>query len=154
VPGRLGSDFTSKTFPVGRIGMYVSSKSQKDLSPLIADWLIERSADTKNTKKQASEPQASELKSATAKKTPPKNRKRFKIRYPPCILSIEAGGYFLDWKKPAAAFGFRLLMLQCSSNSRGRNAFDGFGPKKADCTGLQYVPVFFSHIKPGVEYAR
>jgi polyhydroxyalkanoate synthase len=36
-------DVTTKSFPVGHIGMYVSSKSQKTLSPLIADWLFERS---------------------------------------------------------------------------------------------------------------
>lgn len=37
------SDFTDKCFPVGHIGVYVSSKTQKDLAPLIADWLILRS---------------------------------------------------------------------------------------------------------------
>jgi len=35
---------------VGHIGMYVSSKSQKDLSPLIANWLLERTAETKTKK--------------------------------------------------------------------------------------------------------
>ncbi|MEW6333287.1 MAG: class III poly(R)-hydroxyalkanoic acid synthase subunit PhaC [Thermodesulfobacteriota bacterium] len=37
-------DVTTRSFPVGHIGMYVSSKSQKDLSPLIAEWLIEKTA--------------------------------------------------------------------------------------------------------------
>jgi polyhydroxyalkanoate synthase len=36
-------DVTTQSFPVGHIGMYVSSKSQKELAPMIADWLIKRS---------------------------------------------------------------------------------------------------------------
>jgi polyhydroxyalkanoate synthase len=32
-------DYTVRSFPVGHIGMYVSGKVQKDLPPLIADWL-------------------------------------------------------------------------------------------------------------------
>jgi len=36
-------DFTDKCFPVGHIGVYVSSKTQRDLAPLIADWLVLRS---------------------------------------------------------------------------------------------------------------
>ncbi len=36
-------DVTTQGFAVGHIGMYVSSKSQKELAPLIADWLIKRS---------------------------------------------------------------------------------------------------------------
>lgn len=35
-------DFTNKSFPVGHIGVYVSSKTQKDLAPLIANWLLDR----------------------------------------------------------------------------------------------------------------
>jgi len=35
-------DVTTRSFPVGHIGMYVSSKSQKTLSPMIADWLSGR----------------------------------------------------------------------------------------------------------------
>lgn len=35
-------DFTNKSFPVGHIGVYVSSRTQKDLAPLIANWLIDR----------------------------------------------------------------------------------------------------------------
>jgi polyhydroxyalkanoate synthase len=36
-------DVTTKSFPVGHIGMYVSSKSQKELGPTIAQWVIKRS---------------------------------------------------------------------------------------------------------------
>jgi polyhydroxyalkanoate synthase len=35
-------DYTVRSFPVGHIGMYVSGKAQKDLPPLIADWLKAR----------------------------------------------------------------------------------------------------------------
>jgi polyhydroxyalkanoate synthase len=35
-------DVTTESFPVGHIGMYVSSKSQKALAPMIAGWLLER----------------------------------------------------------------------------------------------------------------
>jgi len=37
------TDYTEKSFPVGHIGMYVSSRSQRELSPIIANWLQERS---------------------------------------------------------------------------------------------------------------
>ncbi len=36
-------DITTKAFPLGHIGMYVSSRSQKDLAPTVSQWLIERS---------------------------------------------------------------------------------------------------------------
>lgn len=36
-------DATTTAFPVGHIGIYVSSKTQKNLPPLVADWLWERS---------------------------------------------------------------------------------------------------------------
>ena len=40
----VGSDdYTIESFPVGHIGMYVSGKVQRNLPPLIADWLKERS---------------------------------------------------------------------------------------------------------------
>ncbi len=32
-------DYTEVAFPVGHIGMYVSGKAQKDLAPLINDWI-------------------------------------------------------------------------------------------------------------------
>jgi polyhydroxyalkanoate synthase len=35
-------DYAVRSFPVGHIGMYVSGKVQKDLPPLIAEWLKER----------------------------------------------------------------------------------------------------------------
>ena len=35
-------DYTVRSFPVGHIGMYVSGKVQRDLPPLIADWLVQR----------------------------------------------------------------------------------------------------------------
>ncbi|OUL36120.1 class III poly(R)-hydroxyalkanoic acid synthase subunit PhaC [Nostoc sp. T09] len=35
-------DYTVRSFPVGHIGMYVSSKVQKDLPPTIVDWLKAR----------------------------------------------------------------------------------------------------------------
>lgn len=39
----IGSkDYTVQSFTVGHIGIYVSGKVQKDLSPLIADWLKAR----------------------------------------------------------------------------------------------------------------
>jgi polyhydroxyalkanoate synthase len=36
-------DVTTKSFAVGHIGIYVSSKSQKELAPCIANWINERS---------------------------------------------------------------------------------------------------------------
>ena len=39
----IGSeDYTVRSFPVGHIGVYVSSKVQRDLPPTIADWLKAR----------------------------------------------------------------------------------------------------------------
>ncbi|MBD2542011.1 class III poly(R)-hydroxyalkanoic acid synthase subunit PhaC [Coleofasciculus sp. FACHB-SPT36] len=39
----IGSeDYTVRSFPVGHIGMYVSSKVQRDLPPTIVDWLKAR----------------------------------------------------------------------------------------------------------------
>ncbi|ARV61058.1 class III poly(R)-hydroxyalkanoic acid synthase subunit PhaC [Nostocales cyanobacterium HT-58-2] len=35
-------DYTVRSFPVGHIGMYVSGKVQKDLPPVIVDWLKAR----------------------------------------------------------------------------------------------------------------
>jgi polyhydroxyalkanoate synthase len=37
------TDYTEKSFPVGHIGMYVSSRAQRELAPAIAGWLRERS---------------------------------------------------------------------------------------------------------------
>jgi polyhydroxyalkanoate synthase len=48
------TDVTTRSFPVGHIGMYVSSKSQRDLAPTIAEWLIERSGRPTGAKRQPS----------------------------------------------------------------------------------------------------
>jgi polyhydroxyalkanoate synthase len=59
-------DVTTKSFAVGHIGMYVSSKSQKELAPIISDWVNERSGvkKTKARKPAAARPK----KKAAAKK--------------------------------------------------------------------------------------
>ena len=36
------TDYTLRSFPVGHIGMYVSGKVQRDLPPMIVQWLQER----------------------------------------------------------------------------------------------------------------
>jgi len=42
--GRTGSqDYTELAFPGGHIGIYVSSKAQKEVTPAIGRWLSERS---------------------------------------------------------------------------------------------------------------
>ena len=45
------TDVTTRSFPVGHIGMYVSSKSQRDLAPAIAEWLIKRSGPARGAKR-------------------------------------------------------------------------------------------------------
>jgi len=40
-------DVTTKPFDLGHIGMYVSSRSQKELAPTVAEWLIQRCEDEK-----------------------------------------------------------------------------------------------------------
>ena len=35
-------DYTVRSFPVGHIGMYVSSKVQRNLPPTLVDWLKAR----------------------------------------------------------------------------------------------------------------
>jgi polyhydroxyalkanoate synthase len=42
-------DVTTKGFPLGHIGMYVSSRAQTDLAPTVAKWLIRRSAASPET---------------------------------------------------------------------------------------------------------
>lgn len=37
-------DVTTKAFPLGHIGMYVSSRSQNDIAPTVSQWLIGRSS--------------------------------------------------------------------------------------------------------------
>jgi polyhydroxyalkanoate synthase len=60
-------DVTTKSFPVGHIGMYVSSKSQKELAPTIAEWVIERSTGTEKSKVKPSSGKSTHRK-ATSKK--------------------------------------------------------------------------------------
>jgi polyhydroxyalkanoate synthase len=43
------ADVTTKSFPLGHIGMYVSSRSQKELAPTVTNWLIEKSAEPKES---------------------------------------------------------------------------------------------------------
>jgi len=40
-------DITTTAFPVGHIGLYVSSKTQRDLAPLVAKWLWKKSGSRK-----------------------------------------------------------------------------------------------------------
>ena len=48
-------DVTTLPYPVGHIGMYVSSRAQKEMPPTVARWLIERSGGmTKNQKQKKS----------------------------------------------------------------------------------------------------
>lgn len=35
-------DYTARSFPVGHIGMYVSGRAQRELPPVLAQWLRER----------------------------------------------------------------------------------------------------------------
>jgi polyhydroxyalkanoate synthase len=49
-------DVTTKSFPVGHIGMYVSSRSQNTLAPLISDWLVERSSEPERREDRSSTP--------------------------------------------------------------------------------------------------
>jgi polyhydroxyalkanoate synthase len=46
-------DVTTRAFPLGHIGMYVSSRAQTDLAPTVADWLISRSAASPGTERTA-----------------------------------------------------------------------------------------------------
>jgi polyhydroxyalkanoate synthase len=43
-------DVTTRSFSVGHIGMYVSSKSQRELAPLIAEWVLRRSEEKRRGK--------------------------------------------------------------------------------------------------------
>ncbi|MGF7186577.1 polyhydroxyalkanoate synthase [Desulfitispora alkaliphila] len=51
-------DTSTLDFPVGHIGMYVSSKSQKEIAPKMAKWILDRSNEKENKedKKQKSTP--------------------------------------------------------------------------------------------------
>jgi len=48
------TDATTRSFPVGHIGMYVSSKSQTELAPMIAEWLVERCGGSARAKREPS----------------------------------------------------------------------------------------------------
>ena len=39
------NDYTVRSFPVGHIGMYVSSKVQRNLPPVIGEWLKVRAGE-------------------------------------------------------------------------------------------------------------
>jgi polyhydroxyalkanoate synthase len=45
------ADVTTKAFPLGHIGMYVSSRAQTDLAPTVAKWLTRRSAASPGTER-------------------------------------------------------------------------------------------------------
>jgi polyhydroxyalkanoate synthase len=48
-------DVTTLPYPVGHIGMYVSSRAQKEMAPTVSQWIIERSGGiTKKQKQQKS----------------------------------------------------------------------------------------------------
>jgi polyhydroxyalkanoate synthase len=38
----VSDDYTGRSFPVGHIGMYVSSRMQREVPPTLAGWLLER----------------------------------------------------------------------------------------------------------------
>jgi len=65
-------DVTTKSFPVGHIGMYVSAKAQTELAPTIAGWLIERTGgfpkDKSKRRKQATKQKAGARKARIRKK--------------------------------------------------------------------------------------
>lgn len=60
-------DVTTKPFNLGHIGMYVSSRSQKELAPTVAAWLIERSGGLAGEQAAAGKPKAAKAKSAKKK---------------------------------------------------------------------------------------
>lgn len=65
----IGSkDVTTIAYPVGHIGMYVSSKAQKEMAPTVARWLIERSQVTKPSKRKVAGTGAAAVKKKKAKK--------------------------------------------------------------------------------------
>jgi polyhydroxyalkanoate synthase len=66
---KIGSkDVTTKPFDLGHIGMYVSSRSQKELAPTVANWLIERSGGLKSGEEQAKKKSAAPKSKKDAKK--------------------------------------------------------------------------------------
>jgi polyhydroxyalkanoate synthase len=72
-------DKTLYSFPGGHIGIYVSSRSQKELAPKVSQWLIDRCPPVRGAKKAsaASKKKASKSKKKTAKpKTAAKGGKK------------------------------------------------------------------------------
>jgi polyhydroxyalkanoate synthase len=60
---KVGSkDVTTKPFDLGHIGMYVSGRSQKELAPTVANWLIERSGGLKGALEQQKKKKAAAAK--------------------------------------------------------------------------------------------
>jgi polyhydroxyalkanoate synthase len=66
-------DVTTICYPVGHIGMYVSSKAQKEMAPTLAQWLVDRSA-----KPAASATEAPKIARADRKPKTAKSQKRRK----------------------------------------------------------------------------
>jgi polyhydroxyalkanoate synthase len=65
----IGSkDVTTIAYPVGHIGMYVSSKAQKEMAPTVARWLIERSQMTKPSKRKVAGTDTAKVQKKKAKK--------------------------------------------------------------------------------------
>ncbi len=70
------TDTETMELPIGHIGMYVSSKSQKVLAPRIVEWLTERSGPVPTAKKPtAKKPTAKKPKTGNTKPRPRRTRK-------------------------------------------------------------------------------
>ena len=68
-------DKTLYSFPGGHIGIYVSSRSQKELAPKVSQWLIDRCPPVKGKKKASStRKKASSTKKKAAKTRTTKER--------------------------------------------------------------------------------
>ena len=68
----IEADVETRSFPIGHIGMYVSSRSQKEIAPLVVEWLGQRS------KEGAKAPRKKAAKKTAAKKTEKKTTKKVK----------------------------------------------------------------------------
>ena len=56
-------DVTTICYPVGHIGMYVSSKAQKEMALTLAQWLLDRSGKPSATEKGARKAKAAKKES-------------------------------------------------------------------------------------------
>jgi polyhydroxyalkanoate synthase len=77
----IGSkDVTTKSFPVGHIGMYVSGRSQSEIAPTVANWLTERYPDKAagpvKTRKKAARKKAKKAPARTKKPSTKNSRKK------------------------------------------------------------------------------